>query len=157
MPAFIRSGLAALALAAVLALPATLADAASPGQTATVKECSACHLFYLPGLMPQRSWSAIMRDLSNHFGGDASLDETTRKQIEDFLVANAADAGGRQSGILDGLKWDEVPLRITEMPWFNMVHGSRARNYAKNDPRIKSISNCTGCHRGAERGVFGDD
>jgi Dihaem cytochrome c len=157
MTPFAKSGLAAACLIVMLALPPKLVDAASPGQKAAGTECTACHMFYLPGLLPQRSWSAIMADLPNHFGGDASLDDATRQQIEDYLVANAADAGGRQSGLLRGVSMDEVPLRITGMPWFKSVHGTRARDFAKNDPAIKTISNCTGCHRGAERGNFDDD
>ena len=153
----IRSGLAAASLAAVLAAPAGLANAAGNGQATFMKECSACHMAYQPVLLPQRSWKAIMSDLSNHFGGDASLDPRTTKDIEAFLVANAADAGGRRSGVLDGLSPDKTPLRITDMPWFNVVHGPRARAYARSHPAIKTISNCTGCHRGAANGNFEDD
>ncbi len=157
MQHIIRTGLTALSLAAVLAAPAGMAKAAVTGQAETMKECSACHMAYPPVLLPQRSWKAIMSDLSNHFGGDASLDPKTTKDIEAFLVSHAADAGGRRSGVLDGLSPDKTPLRITDMPWFNVVHGQRARAYAKSHAAIKTISNCTGCHRGAASGNFGDD
>jgi hypothetical protein len=157
MSPFVKYALVVLSLAAMVALPATLAGAADPGRETTAKECSACHMIYLPGLLPQRSWRAIMADLPNHFGGDASLDEATRLEIEAYLVANAADAGGRRPGLLRGVGRNEVPLRITDMPWFQSEHGTRARNVAANSPDIKSISNCTGCHRGAERGNFDDD
>ncbi len=121
----------------------------------TVKnECSACHMAYPPGLLPQRSWQALMGDLANHFGEDASLDEPVRKEIEDYLVANAADAGGRS---IRGLKADQTPLRISELPWFTREHGSKLIARAKSNPKIGSISNCAGCHRGAEQGYFEDD
>jgi len=153
-----RPGLAAAAMLALIALPASMAGAAESGQAAFSKECSACHWAYWPAFLPQRSWKKIMGDLSNHFGGDASLDPATTKAIEDYLVANAADAPGvRRSGVLDGISANETPLRITNMPWFHSIHGPRAVAYAKSHPRIKTIGNCTGCHQGAAQGNFGDD
>jgi len=157
MHALIRPGLAAAAMLALVTSPASMAGAAANGRDAFFKECSACHMAYPPVLLPQRSWKKIMGNLSSHFGGDASLDPATTNAIENFLVANAADAGGRRSGVLNGVSPNETPLRITAMPWFNIVHGSRARAYAKSHPRIKTIANCLGCHRGAAQGSFGDD
>jgi hypothetical protein len=157
MHTLFRPGLAAAAMMALVILPSSMAAAARSGQADFVKECSACHMAYPPVLLPQRSWKAIMGNLSSHFGGDSSLDDATTKAIEGFLVANAADAGGRRSGVLDGVSASETPLRITGMPWFNYVHGQRARAYAKSHSKIKTISNCAGCHRGAEQGNFGDD
>lgn len=153
MHAFTRPGLAAAAMLALMASPVSMAGAATNGQAAFSKECSACHMAYPPVLLPQRSWKKIMGNLSNHFGGDASLDPATTKAIEGFLIANAADAGGRRSGALQGVSPNETPIRITAMPWFNIVHGSRARAYAKSHSRIKTIANCLGCHNGG----FGDD
>ncbi len=60
----------------------------------TRTECSACHMAYPAALLPARSWTALMADLPNHFGEDASLDEASRGQIESYLVANAADSSG---------------------------------------------------------------
>jgi len=157
MHALTRPALAAAAMLALVTSPASMAGAAGNGRADFLKECSACHMAYPPVLLPQRSWTAIMGNLTNHFGGDASLDPATTKAIEDFLLANAADAGGRRSNVLAGVKPSDTPLRITSMPWFNVVHGSRARAYAKSHAQIKTISNCTGCHRAAAQGVFGDD
>jgi len=95
----------------------------------TVKECSDCHQPYGADALPQGSWKRIMGNLSNHFGEDASLDEPTRKHIEDYLVANAVKGDG--------------PLRITKQNWFSSIHqGGEARL-----PAGASWSNCAGCHQ----------
>jgi hypothetical protein len=119
-----------------------------------VSECSACHMVYPAGLLPQRSWKALLANLSNHFGEDASLDEPIRKQIEDYLVANASDASGQDLMRLDPAV---TPLRISELPWFTWRHGKRTHFRAKADSKIGSISNCAGCHQDAAQGIFGDD
>ena len=58
-------------------------------------ECGACHVAYPPGLLPERSWRAVMDGLDRHFGADASLDAATRKTITEFLAANAANRVAR--------------------------------------------------------------
>lgn len=116
----------------------------------TAAECSACHMAYPPAFLPKRSWQKIMSDLANHFGEDASLDASTARHIEKYLVANSPrDIRGVKSG--------ETPMRITELRWFAHEHGRRTRKRAETNPNIGSLSNCTACHRGAERGYFEDD
>ena len=97
-----------------------------------------------------------MGDLSNHFGEDASLGDAVRQEIEDYLTANAADANGVPR-YLASLPKEQWPIRITEMPWFTAEHGSRLAARAKSNASIGSISNCNGCHSGAEQGFFDDD
>lgn len=120
---------------------------------ATATECSACHMAYLPGFLPQASWKAIMGTLSEHFGEDASLDEATRLDIETYLLANASDASNPKPSA-DGAV---IPLKISELPWFRREHGTRTQNRAANDPKIGTMSNCVACHAGAEKGLFDDD
>jgi len=114
----------------------------------TQAECSACHMAYPAQLLPQQSWQAIMRNLANHFGEDASLDPATARTIENYLVSN--------TGPMQGVSVSNAPLRITEMNWFTHEHGQRLRAKAAGNANIGSISNCVGCHRGAANGNFGD-
>ncbi|MDP2737578.1 MAG: diheme cytochrome c [Pseudorhodobacter sp.] len=114
----------------------------------TQAECSACHMAYPPQLLPQESWHAIMGNLSNHFGEDASLDPATARTIETYLVSN--------TGSMRGVDPANPPLRITEMYWFTREHGPRLRNKAAGNANIGSISNCVGCHSGAANGFFDD-
>lgn len=149
-----------IAAAAVItaAAPAGAANFGTVDHPATAKECSACHMAYQPQLLPERSWKALMGDLSNHFGEDASLAPDVQADIEAFLVANAADAPAnrRIRGLLKGLKDSDVPLRVTEMPWWKRSHGEvNPQQFTK--PDIKSAANCAACHRGADKGYFADD
>jgi len=135
---------------------AALTAASLPTQAASVwivenataqEECSACHMAYAPGFLPKRSWQAIMNNLSDHFGEDASLSEAARQEIELYFTAIAPKE-------INGVSSIAVPLRITDLRWFRGEHGSRLRNRAANDPNIATISNCSACHRSAEQGRF---
>ena len=126
--------------AATAAILGPLAYAGSTGRALAKEECSACHMAYQGGFLPIRSWRAIMRDLPNHFGEDASLDEATRKAIEDYFVSKAADRNGRKPRWMNSLAADEIPLRITKLAWFRHEHGRRARNWIKQHPDAGSIS-----------------
>jgi len=48
---------------------------------ATLKECGECHMAYQPALLPRESWAAMMDDLPNHFGEDASLPDKLAADI----------------------------------------------------------------------------
>ncbi len=145
--------LTTFATAAALVVASMTAGVASPwvvGNAVTKEECSACHMAYAPGFLPKRSWRAIMSNLTDHFGEDASLGDAARQEITDYMVRLAPRE-------IRGVSSIAVPLRITELPWYQREHGARARAYAQSHPNIGTLSNCTGCHRGAERGLFDDD
>ena len=107
------------------------------------QECAACHMAYPAALLPARSWRALMARLSAHFGEDAEIDAELAKRIGDYLAANAADADGRSSPVTRSLDPHEVPLRITDTPFWKEHH----RIIPDRDfPQVKSKSNCLGCH-----------
>lgn len=137
------------ALAAMAEEGESMAPVTDP---ATLAECSACHMAYPAGFLPARSWKAIMADLGSHFGENAQLDDATRAEIEAWLVANAADAGGRRPR---GIAADTTPLRISGLPWFKREHGGEVS--PARLARAGSMANCAACHRGAEQGLFEDD
>lgn len=152
-----RSILAPLALA-ITALPGFADEGENMppvDHPATQAECSACHMAYPAGFLPARSWSAIMATLDDHFGENAALDAATRTEIEAYLVANAADTGGRTSGMLRGVAPDATPLRISELLWFAREH--RDEVSPQMQEKAGSMANCTACHRGAAQGSFEDD
>jgi len=109
----------------------------------TKKECGDCHMAFPPRLLPSAAWSAIMNDLPNHFGEDASLDAPTRAKIENYLVQNSSNRGSAS------------PLRITEQRWFRGEH--RGTPGMGRLSSVKSWANCQACHRGAARGMFDDE
>ncbi|MBT3307675.1 MAG: cytochrome C [Alphaproteobacteria bacterium] len=133
-------------------------DYFQPVQDEIVKsECSECHMAFPPGMLPARSWQKIVAGLEDHFGENASLAPVTTRHITEYLVANAADAGGNSSGVLRGLDEADTPVRISEMPWWVREHREEIRDGAFQDPRVGSKAACTACHVGAEQGVFEDD
>lgn len=115
-------------------------------------ECGSCHLAYPPRFLGAESWRRTMDGLDDHFGSDASLDDTTRRAITDLLVANA-----RRKPLLAA---DGTPLlRITEAAWFRAEHrpghhGIRADTFTTAP--VNSPSNCAACHRDAESGRIGE-
>jgi mono/diheme cytochrome c family protein len=132
------------------------ADAAPPvapisGEQAFNDECGACHMAYPAVMLPARSWQAITADLTNHFGEDASLDPATTQKITEYLVANAAETTRDASFILQGIAPDQVPLRITEMRWWQRAH-YEVPAAAFTTSEVQSKSNCLACHSGGGAG-----
>lgn len=122
---------------------------------ATAKECSACHMAFQPQLLPARSWEAIMNDLPNHFGEDATLAPEIAADIKAYLVANAGDVKGNRW--MKRIAADETPLRITETQGWIRAHKGEVRESSFTSDKVKSKANCMACHRGADQGFFGDD
>lgn len=150
----------AAGLIATLAIPASAWAFQVPPVTdaSTLKECSACHMVFPPQMLPARSWTAMMGDLANHFGEDASVDAQVQADITAYLTANAADTPpwSRNRRLLAGVKTADVPQRITEMPWWKRAHHEvSARRYARAD--VKSAANCIACHKTADKGNFSEE
>jgi len=124
----------------------------------TLQECSACHMVFPPQMLPVRSWESLLGHLDNHFNENATLDDKTRAAILAYLKANAADSPSYRkiTGLLAGVPASAVPLRITDMPWWQRIHGLASAYYFK-DPHVKSAANCAACHQGADQGYFQGD
>jgi hypothetical protein len=120
------------------------------------QECGACHMAFPPEFLPTRSWRAIMDGLPRHFGENAALAPDETQKIGDYLAANAADANGRGSPVLRGLRAVDVPLRITETPFWIGRHDEVSSAQFER-ASIKSKSNCLACHTGPSGATSGDD
>ena len=138
--------------------PADPAQTAAPitAEQAFTTECGACHMAYPPVMLPARSWQAITANLADHFGEDASLDPDTTRKIGEFLVANSADTTARTRSLLRGIAADQVPLRITEMPWWRRAH-YEVPDAAFARPEVLTKSNCLACHRSGATGETESD
>ena len=133
------------------------------------KECGDCHFLYLPGMLPARSWSALMAKAEEHFGEALSLAPAVAREIEQYLVANAADRTDYLGGgaILYRLRDESTPLRITDLPVFRTRHFMAA--YVTNTtPRVntsrpfppearKVLIHCGECHEKAATGSFAEE
>jgi Dihaem cytochrome c len=180
MPKFLRMAVLSAAVCGTLgAGPAAAVDDrfnphkyekggfAPAGNPTYVDECGACHFTYLPGLLPERSWRALMAKANNdHFGESLSLSPDVAREIEQYLVSNAADTSERlgAQAILYRLRRDVAPLRITSLPVFRARH-FMAAYVKKATPRastartfppaaIKVLMNCNDCHEKAATGSF---
>jgi hypothetical protein len=113
-------------------------------------ECGSCHLAFPPALLAAADWQRVMNNLDKHYGDNASLDESTRRTIETFLVRNAGS--GRRT---EGASPSGVLPRLTFTGWFRHKHDEVSPATWK-DKRVGSAANCAACHPGAEAGRFSE-
>ncbi len=110
-------------------------------------ECGSCHVPYPPhllsagGFLSGQGWRTIMGGLRNHFGENAELEESAHRNIEQYLIDNAASSDRRFGSRTD-------PPRLTNTRWFRRNHG-RVKSYYAN-PHVSSPANCSACHPRAE-------
>jgi mono/diheme cytochrome c family protein len=133
--------------------------AVAPVQDARyARECGSCHMAYPPGLLPARSWQKLMGNLADHFGDNAELPPEDVAAITAWLTGNAADSPvyPRPQRITASLPDTVTPLRITELPAFAAAHRELPARLVSGNPQVKSLSQCSACHRNAEAGSFNE-
>lgn len=108
-------------------------------------ECGSCHLPFSPRLLTAPDWKRVMNSLERHYGDNATLDETTRRDIEAFLLRNGASRSQMAAA--------SDPPRLTSSVWFRREH-RQIREQVWRDPRVKTPANCAACHIRAEAGSF---
>jgi cytochrome c553 len=137
-----------LLVAALILSPVAKADrlpVPADAPTSFQAECGGCHMAFPPALLTAPDWKRVMARLDRHYGDNASLDEKTRRELEDFLVRNASSRS-RMAGEGD-------PPRLTASAWFRREHRKVPESIWR-DARVKSASNCTACHSRAEQGSY---
>lgn len=119
------------------------------------KECASCHFGYPAGLLPRASWQHIMRTLNQHYGTDASIDESERAQIENFLVQNASETSNykRSVKITRSLQPGVLYTSLTQIPYLQKKHRKIDKNLI-NQKEVRSLARCAACHKDAEKGEF---
>ena len=151
---YLSEALVIATLAVSMAIPVAQADddkvqRLTVSNTKWLAECGACHLAYPSRFLPAESWREIMTGLNEHFGSDASLDDDSVREITAFLVDNARR---KKTSLTASGKW---PLRISETRWFRREH-AEAASRARNNPRVKSMANCSTCHTQADMGDYSE-
>ncbi len=133
-------------------------DVAPADNAFYTEECGACHFPYQPGLLPARSWQRLMGGLDDHFGENAELDGADARQLMDYLSTNAADRSSfkRSRGISRSLQQGDTPLRITATRYFKRKHHELSSHMVKDNPKVRSFSNCNLCHTQASRGSYNE-
>ena len=126
-----------------------------------LEECGGCHFAYQPGLLPARSWDALLNKeaLRKHFGANAELDDDTLKEIHDYAVDNAADKSWykRSRKIAVATETGPAPLRITGLLYISRKHEEIPEKMIKGNKGVKSLSFCDKCHTEAAQGVYDAD
>lgn len=140
-----------------IALAKGRSDVAPVDNPKYAKECSACHMAYQPGLLPERSWRKLMDGLDKHFGENAELPDADRQELTDYLAKNAADHAKhkRSAQLAKSIAKNDTPLRITEVPFFTKEHRKVATKIKGSD-KVKSLSQCDVCHQKANDGSFAE-
>ncbi|HED16652.1 MAG TPA: hypothetical protein ENI64_07575 [Gammaproteobacteria bacterium] len=121
-----------------------------------LQECGDCHMAYPAGLLPADAWQRVMNGLEDHFGDNAELDPSTRKQITDYLIANSADKSDyrRSQRFAKRDKKSNDNMRITETPYFRHEHNEILARLVITNKEVNSFSNCNSCHQKAEQASF---
>ena len=123
-----------------------------------VKECGSCHFPYSPGLMPARSWELHIKRLDKHFGENVELPPAKREAIRKYLVDNAADRSSFEGSLtfMERIDPKHTPYRLQQIPLFREMHRV-VLEVIDRKPKIKvrTLTNCNGCHQGADDGSFG--
>jgi len=125
------------------------------------KNCADCHYAYPAGLLPERSWEKLMQpeSLANHFGDNAEVSEADRNTILSYLTRNAADhsLAKRARKFNRSIPENATPLRISETAYFKHAHEDVTARFVKENPKVRSFSNCNACHTQSAQGIFDDD
>lgn len=121
------------------------------------ENCGACHFAYQPGLLPSASWATLLKGLSDHFGDTVELDPDSMKTIAEYLKTYSADHSSAElSGKIMKSIGRQTPIRITQIPYIQKKHHEiDAIVFIRES--VGSSSNCTACHKTAEKGIYEDD
>ncbi len=100
-----------------------------------------------------------MQNLENHYGSDASIDDETNKSILSYLLANASQNAmnyKKSAKITKSLENGVLYKSITEIPYHIKKH-RKIEKWMITQKEVKTLSNCTACHKKADQGIYGDD
>ncbi len=121
--------------------------------------CGECHFAYQPGLLPMRSWQALIDHMPWHFGESLELEEGELKNLRRYLSLSSADRSGyrRSVKIAISVPDKDTPLRITELPHIIKEHGKGGVNLANAAEKMGGFGKCDSCHTRAVGGFYNED
>ena len=121
------------------------------------EECASCHMGYQAEFLTKKSWIKLMskKNLANHFSVDASLDETDRKEILQYLTKNAADSKrvGKYFKRFAQTIDSKNPFTISKSRYFIKEHREMPKKFITQKD-VKTFANCIACHKDAEVGTY---
>jgi cytochrome b len=126
---------------------------AGPLDPTYAQECGSCHMAYPPSLAPSARWIAILANLSDHFGEDASLKPDVAAQIHAYLTMNAAEKWDTRAAHEFQGSNPRDPLRLTAAPfWIRMHRGIPESVFTSR--AVGARGACEKCHSDALTGRF---
>ncbi|MCK5648769.1 MAG: cytochrome C [Gammaproteobacteria bacterium] len=113
--------------------------------------CGTCHFSFQPGLLPGLSWEKVMNNLDNHFGQTLKMTDVEARTMRRYLLDNSAGHVNDEisNQILQSLKYNPVPVRITKTPFFVYKHDRLQKKGS-----IHNIGQCDSCHEDARQGYY---
>ena len=113
--------------------------------------CGSCHFPYQPGLLPGISWEKIMNNPDNHFGQMLKMTDVETRTMRRYLLNNSAGHVNDEisNQILQSLKYNPVPVRITQTPFFMDRHTQLEKKM-----KLENIAQCDHCHQDAHQGFY---
>ncbi len=120
-------------------------------------ECGGCHLAYQAGLLPARSWRALLDGQHDHFGEDLALDAATLAHLKTFLTTHAAERQATETAwyVQHTTPLMQTPLRVTATAYWRHKHGALdPALWARNS--VHGKADCAACHLDAAAGTFRD-
>ena len=120
------------------------------------QKCGACHFAYQPGLLPERSWMAILDGLEDHFGKSVKLQPAEQRKLAGYFSDESADYAEYpvSRAIMESLGEEAIPLRVTGTPFFMQRHKKIPTKQAQDNPAVGSYTRCEACHRMAAGGSY---
>lgn len=113
--------------------------------------CGSCHFPYQPGLLPGISWGKMMNNLDEHFGQTIKMTDVETRTMRRYLLDNSAGHVNDEisNQILQSLKYNPIPVRITQTPFFVSKHYQ-----FENKVKLKNMGQCDRCHQDAQQGFY---
>jgi cytochrome b len=139
-------------IAALSARPA-LGVPVGPLDPTYEQECGSCHMAYPPSLAPSSRWIAILANLSDHFGEDASLEPAVAAKIRAYLTMNAAEKWDTRAAHELQRADPRDPLRLTATPFWIRMHRGIPESVFKSRA-VGAKGACEKCHSDAATGRF---
>ncbi|MCU7819206.1 MAG: diheme cytochrome c, partial [gamma proteobacterium symbiont of Lucinoma myriamae] len=99
-------------------------------------------------------WEQIMMNTDEHFGQFLSLTDIEKRTMMRYLLDNSAGHVNDEisNRILESLKYNPVPIRITETPYWKYKH-----NKIKGKLIKQNANKCNQCHQDAFKGKYDID
>lgn len=99
----------------------------------------------------------MMKNLSNHYGVDASLDEEDTQKILAYLEQNSLENSFSKKSrkIKSSMQSGVVYTSIQDLPYFQRKHRKIPANLIQQK-EVKSLARCNAYHKEAQNGIYDD-